>query len=521
MNKKERYQANAGEIWKNILSKEIPVPEGYTDFLINEVFTHARYLFMYRKKKIKYGYCTHCNTESEIDLSLKHNDKSICPHCGSKATCKDAGRKRGKLYHCEYVTCVQQAPQGGLLVRSSEIRMNFSGDYKNVKPETDDPWYVAYFEPGYYAVFKKHWNYSYKENKWLMQYEAQPNVPSDAKVKKFNKAPYKVDYLFGVDEIGKNKLKYCPFQKYAASVHKESYNLSAFLQFYCEYPVLCEKLVKEGYRSLLEERLEYGKTGAINLKATTVPAALGLNKDERRILDSAGCNPSIHYLKSIQLVKKYGLSVTKRNCDFIAGIYSNTDLKKCMQYITLPQLIKVTRGSGHLVRDYLDYIKECESLGFDLQQKAILLPSDLEKEHSRTSALIRQKRDQEREQKLAAKTKHFKEELLSKYIKQFGFENGSFLIRPAESASELQQEGAALHHCVGGYAEGYLTGSTIILLIRKKKAPKQPFYTMEVSKTGTIIQCRTSHNRSYTEDKDVAAFIECWKNRKKKKQSVA
>lgn len=520
MNKKERYDKNAREIWDNILSKEIPVPDGYKEFLIDTVFETARYLFMYRKeenKKAKYGYCTHCNTETEIDSCLKHNQVTFCANCHSEVTCKATGLQRKNLYHNEKVTMFLPSERGGLIVRGVEVKMDFSGDFHHVEPIEANPWMIAYFEPNYYGVFKKHYCYNYKHGRWKEEYIAQPNAPRDAIVKEWNEAPVKYDYVFGEENIGKGKLQYMPFEQYRDSLHKCYYNPSKFIQFYCEYPILCEKLVKEGYSSILEERLEYDAMGGLNLKATTVAGCLGLNKNERKLLTYM-CSPSVHYLKAIQTVKKNNLPVNRKNCDFVASVLGRYYLKECLKYISLPQLIKITDGNGDLTRDYYDYIQECDKLGYDLSAKAVLLPSDLREAHARTSKIIREKAAAEKAKEYKRKTEKFQKKFLPEYKKKFSFESGQYLIRPAESADELLREGAALNHCVGSYADSYLKGSTIILLIRKKSEPEKPFYTMEINKNGTVIQCRTLHNQSYKENPEVSDFVEQWKKRKKKQR---
>lgn len=524
MTKKERNKQNAKEIWDNILSKEIPVPDGYTDFLVNKVFGAYTYLFMYRKGKRKYGHCTRCNTESEIDLSYRHNDEYRCPRCGAAAVCKDAGRSRSRLCHYHDVTCIQQTKQGGIIIRSAETRMDYSKNYKNVMPDEATPWYVAYFEPEYYGIFCKTNYYDYALGKWNVEYQSQLNAPGNAIVRKYNDSPYDADYVFGMDEIEKKRMQYCPLAQYKNAIHRGSFKLSRFLQFYCDYPILCEKLVKEGYHSLVEERLEYNVTGGLNFKAKTVKRVLGLNKMELDLLKTTGCNPSIHYVKAMQYIKKNGLSINRRNCDFAAGVknYNKKSLSFCLQYATLQQIIKITDGAGRRVRDYKDYLDECITLRYDMADKSVLIPDDLQTEHARTSELIRELQDKEKQAKLKKITDQFQKKFLPAYQKKFSFASGDYLIRPGESAQELEKEGAALSHCVGGYAKRYLSGDTIILFIREKRNPNKPFYTMEISKTGTIIQCRTKCNQSYTENPAVSAFIQEWQDRtKKKKQAVA
>lgn len=55
-------------------------------------------------------------------------------------------------------------------------------------------------------------------------------------------------------------------------------------------------------------------------------------------------------------------------------------------------------------------------------------------------------------------------------------------------------EGKALSHCVGGYADRHAKGVLTILFIRKNGDLDTPFYTMEVSVDYHIVQCRGYRN---------------------------
>jgi NADH:ubiquinone oxidoreductase subunit C len=62
------------------------------------------------------------------------------------------------------------------------------------------------------------------------------------------------------------------------------------------------------------------------------------------------------------------------------------------------------------------------------------------------------------------------------------------------SSEELKREGMILHTCVGSYAEKVARGETMIIFIRQKTEPDEPYYTMEW-KNNQIIQVRGKCNR--------------------------
>lgn len=83
------------------------------------------------------------------------------------------------------------------------------------------------------------------------------------------------------------------------------------------------------------------------------------------------------------------------------------------------------------------------------------------------------------------------------------------MARVAGSAEELIAEGDALHHCVGTYADRHAKGQCTIVMIRKQSKPDKPYYTMELSPRGVIVQVRGDHNCGMT--KDVEVFVEAYK----------
>ena len=150
--------------------------------------------------------------------------------------------------------------------------------------------------------------------------------------------------------------------------------------------------------------------------------------------------------------------------------------------------------------DYQDYIAECQQLSLDLNDKEVLFPKNLIEAHRRTTAQInfeKNRADQEKFAKAAAD--------LAKYA----WSKGVYIIRAAQTQEELRDEGAALHHCVGGYAKRVADGSTAIFFIRRAAEPDAPYYTLEL-RNKKVEQCRANHNQSYEQDPAVKAFVDEW-----------
>lgn len=61
----------------------------------------------------------------------------------------------------------------------------------------------------------------------------------------------------------------------------------------------------------------------------------------------------------------------------------------------------------------------------------------------------------------------------------------------------------------------------MILFIRRTSEPDKPYFTLELSPDGKIVQCRGNHNCAYPEG--VKAFLERWQKwmKEKKKKEAA
>ena len=287
----------------------------------------------------------------------------------------------------------------------------------------------------------------------------------------------------------------------------------SYLDRFVKNPELVEKLVKEGF--LVFASHQYCQA-QINRRAKTVSAALGLNKKELRELEDK-TDISVKYA---QIAKAYGITPAQAR-KYVS--YGSTSIENVEKHLPFKKAVKYLDKQEETIYTLCDYWRDCEKLKLDLKREDILLPPDLAQAHQRTiDALAEARRQKELEE-----TRRMQEEFgkrLKKLERDFDFESGALLIRPARSHAELIDEGSALHHCVATYAKKHLSGQTVIFFIRKKSEPDKPFYTLEYDpKTESIIQCRGLCNCGKTPE--VEAFVEAWsgyiRNKKKKSHAAA
>ena len=148
----------------------------------------------------------------------------------------------------------------------------------------------------------------------------------------------------------------------------------------------------------------------------------------------------------------------------------------------------------------LDYWRMAELPGRDLADPDVRWPEDLLEAHDRMSDAVTQFEARE----LASKFR-----IRRKQLARYAFQWRGLLIRPAASQRELVAEGDALHHCVGTYAKDHANGKTAIFFIRRAKAPRKSFYTLELNE-GKLVVRQNRGRRNCARTKEVEELEAVW-----------
>jgi len=126
---------------------------------------------------------------------------------------------------------------------------------------------------------------------------------------------------------------------------------------------------------------------------------------------------------------------------------------------------------------------------------ALLLPKDMHLMHQRMTERLELLRNEARIKAAEALRTKFEGEILPKLVKKFTFEAEGLVLRPYATAAEVITEGSALSICIGGYAERYMRGGTVICCLRKADAPDKPWRAVEFdAHTGALLQDRGYKN---------------------------
>ena len=322
--------------------------------------------------------------------------------------------------------------------------------------------------------------------------------------------------ILNADAIYKSCMRYSQFDKYTGGLAFE------YLKLYHKHPNL-EYIMKSGYGVLLDSRYkgyyQYQPAGIIintdiSWKSNNLLKMLSLNRTEFAVLKGQeslypaykiwrehypGYDPS----QLVKLCKAFGYEV-----QYCIGMENRTGVRPHL-------LAEYLRESKINRRDYADYITECETLGYNMHDSMINRPKDFASAHGRTSQLIVYKENKEVLESF---------DKLYESRKELEFADGRLILRQPENFAEIIAEGRKLSHCVGGYAKRHAMGRLNIMFIRMADEPDKPFYTLELSAEGGIVQVRGYKNHDMTAE--VQEFVKKYEKyiseifKKKEKKSA-
>lgn len=445
--------------------------------------------------------CTACNSSfaHNFENEPKHNDAVTCPRCGTKATLKHINRGKKNLREVQRVILFCPENENAVWMRAFYASKNYNGDPEGNKmlnslytkadealtPEVELSETARYFlTPGEARCFKFDYSY-YGTHRW---YEVNPREPFNSYMN--NGADY---YILGKELLTGTFMKYLDINTYhkAAQGHLGRYSLyyyrnnlytTRFICDFAKYPII-ESLLKAGFGELVAEKI-MGRAPhkrTLDWNATKLTDFFKtFNKSEIKVLKNE--DYQVRFLKTYAVYKTV---VSTINLDVF---HSDVKLFGYDELIELCRLVKkyslnFTKAKNYLKRQnpkkpqlkigiYKDYLDFAKRLEYDLTNDVVLYPKKLGDAHNTAAATVSALVREEQAQKMR--------DLTNRLTEKYSFEYGGLQIVVPQSMQEIIDEGKALSHCVGGYAERHANGTLAILFIRKKSALSTPYVTMEV-----------------------------------------
>lgn len=295
-----------------------------------------------------------------------------------------------------------------------------------------------------------------------------------------------------------------------------------YLELFVKYPKI-ELLIKGGLENLIWEKLVEHKTMPVNWRGKSMSSFLrlpNLGRKQKQYLKGISRYISNEWLRIMQMYMEEspGHNIAAlpndrwilRDCAICHGIMERIEeihslgvplMKIFTKAIAAREAKSKWPDDFHdFVITWSDYLRMAKRLKLNLADTAALMPKNIKRAHDNLMKQIKFQENQELNRRIEQ----------AKEMRQYlHYENAEYFCRPALNAEELIAEGAALHHCVGTYADKYAAYKTHIVLIRRKSEPDTPFVTMEIGTDNHVVQVRAEHNRA--PENGVKAFVEEFK----------
>lgn len=523
------------------------LPAGLVDYIRREVLPTDNVL-IYKKGNVR-GTCYCCGrkVKAQHPQRFTQNETVQCPECGATVRCFLDGSDRFKVDYVDDIATIQKGIDGAtLFIRQWHLCRDPKATWEDIPAQLDEV--ARYAVRGNKAA---KWQREAKENWYMNTYRYRLD-----KWTRVENVTYIYDgqYFFWTPEDWREQLQgtslqYCDLGGYAedAAANGRDRNTIRFLLDWPRYPAI-EKLWKAGYTGLIHERIrgtwkrhqhaviwtrdsiQSAIRFPFRLLKALPPAEWTMDKMQETAEAWAMCE--MGRIREKEIAELVAIPCSIGDVQQAIGHASVHKIAAYVEKIIAKERAERAKAKAKAAAEgthywgtdypyrapqtYRDYLQECAQLALDLDDPAVLFPRDLDAAHQRTTAQIKHKVSEE--QKAA-----FLERV--KTLARLEWQKAGLIIRLPASADELTAEGAALHHCVGGYVGQVVAGTTTILFIREKANPDKPFYTLEW-RDGKVIQCRTDNNKPHTQDERVAAFVDAWvqhitKKAKKKTKAAA
>lgn len=206
-------------------------------------------------------------------------------------------------------------------------------------------------------------------------------------------------------------------------------------------------------------------------------------------------NINYEQLKVLQLLKRQDIKLIKR----LVGYYN---LEELSRYVDLKKAYqKILRKHSHSEHEYLDYLRACKQLGYDMKCNKILFPSNLRMEHDRVYDLLEIVKNEANDRLIEERVKE-----LNKYV----YQNNKYIVFPASSVDSLIEESRQQKNCVKSYCSRYALAETDIYFMRELEHQDKSLVTIEVKKH-KVVQSKIKGNNPVT--KEQQKFIDRWEKK--------
>ena len=458
--------------------------------LTPEIEKECRYKLHHYLTFTKYeAYCSACENYVNIEKmgTIKHRKETTCPLCGNTVTAIDVTNSFcGNVIEnrINAVAFLSSEKNENLYIRCFTLCLFFC--HNKLEPKITWREVQAYvFTPKSAVRYGHDYNWKlYDGQKWYTK-EYNPEWTPRTKFTEPVFQNYNNVYAVNSDAINKTFMNKIGINEYCEKYPNGFFN---YYQFYRKNPGI-ERLAKSGLTKVAKDCITYNCD--IDFSQNEPHKMMGVTKDVMRAIRKEYIELG-DYRYFHEKFPSLNLKTIVELSSFVGYNRGSLDFVIKMTGLTVNKLISYMKKQKIKIYDYHDYLSFAQRLGIDVKDKSVIMPPNLKSAHDRLYAIENAMRAEKEAKKETERNE--KLEKLFKQREKLEFRCGEYLIRQPTSAKEIINEGQALSHCVGGYADRHVDGKLTIMFLRKKSEPDKPYYTIEVNNDYKIVQCRGYKN---------------------------
>lgn len=488
-----------------------------------EVFGR-RFLFVYPDPSGRYGICSNCGNTVGYDeqpLPSKHGGDQYryaeCPHCMATLEVRRGWYGKASLKDRFYLQAWEVIDYNTVKLHEAIIALDGRTDTADEagawESETCYDQRCTTLTPWHCETVR--WDGSSRRVSAMCPPTEQMGC---------NITPYHSAWHPMTDQVcvmGWSRLKksfIAPFVKAYEQTHRRQENAPNFIFRMIEEPIT-ELFFKNGYFEIAHERA-YKTRPSLGTRhidfAQKSPKKMfrGLKKNgaEQKMKELLRLIPTNTKIWQLEKCAQLFLDGTLKKPEDAAAFcridtyeYSfDETLRDLLKYgYSAARFIRYLGDCGESMRYYMDYLGMCEELGKPTYEQRVLFPEHLRAAHDVCV-------DEKKNLHAKALKELGKKRRTDLIARGYEFTSGGVCSLVPTSLQDIKDEGAALRHCVGGYADKYADGITNIVFIRKTADRSSPWFTLEVDpKTLAFRQCYGYRNEvKGRDDPEVAPFLE-------------
>lgn len=472
--------------------------------------------YEYSRKGATEGYCSHCGSWTRLLEKPRHNNITVCCHCGKEVTFKVMSKIK-TLGTGWYRASAIQKIKGGMVIRTYE-QCQWYRDRDFRDPDSMTCEVERYVVLDGEKPRRYYWgNYKNKKTRWIHDKDCMS-------YRIFGSAVGTKLYKKNLQGLKKTVLKNSAIDLWESlPVDAQSY-----LVIEKGNPAV-EKLARIGMFRLAEGLiLKRYEDKLLNQEATELTKMLKIDKARLKRLKEI--NGTVAHLKWYQyekmvnrawpdeMIKDFGDAGFESSGAF-GFLAPPLSYVKIWNYLKKQSAMSGERMSA-VKNTWQDYMNMAKRAKLDVKNEQIWKPKDLKAAHQEVVLMLQKGKMEEEAKKLEKKWPKVNKNL--EKLQKFEYSDGKYLVAVPKGIIDIVREGTALKHCVHTcdfYFDRIQRDESYLFFLRKAEHPDVPWYTLEVEPSGNIRQKRTIGDNQNKDFEDAVKFLKKWQKEFKKRMT--